>query len=105
MDREGNVYVGDNASRTLKIGPDGTIVRVLAGIRAHSFSTDLQGNLYLTAGFVSYLVGLDDKLVPNKVDFYSRLAIDYDVTIDSSGTARAVLQVTLTNESMASRLR
>jgi hypothetical protein len=42
---------------------------------------------------------VDDKLVANKVDYYSRLAIDYDVTINPSGQAKAVLQVTLTNDS------
>jgi hypothetical protein len=42
---------------------------------------------------------VDDKLVANKIDYYSRLAIDYDVRVDPSGRAKAVLQVTLTNES------
>ena len=42
---------------------------------------------------------MDDKLVANKVDYYSRLAVDYDVTIGPSGKANAVLQVTLTNDS------
>jgi hypothetical protein len=46
-----------------------------------------------------YLSIVDDKIVPNKVDYYSRLAIDYDVTIDPSGKAKAVLHVTLKNAS------
>ena len=64
VDRNGNVYVGDNAQRTLKIGPDGAIVDLFPRLRARSFSTDQQGNLYLTASFVAYLVNPDDTLLP-----------------------------------------
>jgi uncharacterized protein DUF4012 len=53
----------------------------------------------LRTGRGDYLSVVDNKLVANKVDYYSRLAIDYDVTIDRSGNAKAVLQVTLTNDS------
>ncbi|HEV8421543.1 MAG TPA: DUF4012 domain-containing protein, partial [Actinomycetota bacterium] len=46
-----------------------------------------------------YLYVVDNKVVPNKVDYYGRLAVNYDVTIDTSGDAHAKLEVTLTNGS------
>jgi uncharacterized protein (TIGR03437 family) len=64
VDRAGNVYVGDSARRTLKIGTDGAVADVFPRLRARSFSTDPQGNLYLSAGFVSYLVNSDGALLP-----------------------------------------
>lgn len=48
-----------------------------------------------------YLYVVDNKIIVNKIDYYSRAAIDYDVTIDPSGNARATLQVRLANESPA----
>jgi uncharacterized protein (TIGR03437 family) len=64
VDRNGNVWIGDNAFRTLKIGPDGKVLNVLPRLRARSFSSDAQGNLYLTAGMVAYQVMEDDQLLP-----------------------------------------
>jgi uncharacterized protein (TIGR03437 family) len=64
VDRAGNVWIGDNATRTLKVDPDGTIAGVLPRLRARSFSTDTQGNLYLTSGYVVYQVMEGDQLVP-----------------------------------------
>ena len=64
VDRNGNVYVGDDAMRTLKISPAGVIVDVFPRVRARSFSTDQQGNLYLTASYIAYLVNDDDTLLP-----------------------------------------
>lgn len=64
VDRSGNVWIGDNATRTLKVAADGTIVEVLPRLRTRSFSTDVQGNLYLTSAFVVYQVGGGDQLVP-----------------------------------------
>jgi uncharacterized protein DUF4012 len=46
-----------------------------------------------------YLYVVDDKIVPNKVDYYSRISIDYRVTIDASGNGTSALDVTLTNDS------
>lgn len=46
-----------------------------------------------------YLYVADSKLVSNKVDYYSRMAIDYRVSIDASGNAQATLEVALTNDS------
>lgn len=57
VDRDGNVYVGDNARRILKIRPDAIVAGVIPRLRARSFSTDGDGNLYVTAGFTSYLIG------------------------------------------------
>ena len=64
VDRNGNVWIGDNARRTLKISPDGKIATILPRLRARSFSTDARDNLYLSASFVSYLVGPNDELTP-----------------------------------------
>jgi sugar lactone lactonase YvrE len=64
VDREGNVWIGDNATRTLKVAPDGTIINVLSRLRARSFSTDSQRNLYLTSAYVVYQVMDGDRLVP-----------------------------------------
>jgi uncharacterized protein (TIGR03437 family) len=63
VDRAGNVWIGDNATRTLKIAPDGTIADVLPRLRPRSFSADTQGNLYLTSGYVVYQVMDGDQLV------------------------------------------
>jgi uncharacterized protein DUF4012 len=46
-----------------------------------------------------YLYVVDDKVVPNRVDPFSRISIDYHVTLDRSGNASATLEVTLTNDS------
>jgi len=46
-----------------------------------------------------FLYVADNKVVPNKVDYYSRISIDYRVTIDGSGNGSAALETTLTNES------
>jgi uncharacterized protein (TIGR03437 family) len=64
VDHNGNVYVGDDAMRTLKISPAGVIVDVFPRVRARSFSTDREGNLYLTAAFIAYQVNDDDTLLP-----------------------------------------
>lgn len=64
VDHNGNVYVGDDAMRTLKISAAGAIVDVFPRLRARSFSTDREGNLYLTAAFIAYLVNDDDTLLP-----------------------------------------
>ena len=63
IDRDGNIWVGDNASRTLKISPAGVIVKTFPGMRTRSFSTDAQQNLYLTSNFISYQVLPGDQLV------------------------------------------
>jgi hypothetical protein len=42
-----------------------------------------------------------NKLVSNKVDYYSRMSIDYRVAIDASGDAQAKLEVALTNDAPA----
>ena len=64
VDQSGNVYVGDNALRTLKIAPDGTIVKVLPNLRARSFGADGNGNLYMTSALVAYQVTAGDGLIP-----------------------------------------
>jgi sugar lactone lactonase YvrE len=64
VDRKGNIWIGDNATRTLKVASDGTIVNVLPRLRTRSFSTDAQGKLYLTSAWVVYEVMDDDQLVP-----------------------------------------
>jgi uncharacterized protein (TIGR03437 family) len=63
IDSAGNIWVGDNATRILKISPAGIIVNVLPGMRARSFSTDAQLNLYLTSELISYQVMPGDQLV------------------------------------------
>jgi uncharacterized protein (TIGR03437 family) len=64
VDQAGNIWIGDDEMRTLKISPAGVVVDVLPRVRPRSFTTDVQGNLYLTSSFVSYLVNADDELVP-----------------------------------------
>jgi uncharacterized protein (TIGR03437 family) len=64
VDRKGNIWIGDNATRTLKVASDGTIVNVFPRLRTRSFSTDAQGKLYLTSAWVVYEVMDDDQLVP-----------------------------------------
>jgi uncharacterized protein (TIGR03437 family) len=64
VDRDGNVYVGDAARRTLKISPAGVALDVFPRVRATAFSSDAQGNLYLTSALTSYLVNPDDTLLP-----------------------------------------
>jgi uncharacterized protein (TIGR03437 family) len=64
VDRKGNIWIGDNAPRTLKLGPDGTVLKTIPRVRPRSFSTDALGNLYMTSGFVSYFVTPDDQFVP-----------------------------------------
>jgi hypothetical protein len=46
-----------------------------------------------------YLYVVDNKIIVNKIDYYSRAAIDYDVTVDAAGNATATLQVRLANQS------
>jgi len=55
------------------------------------------GGLKVGAG--DYLYVTDSKRVSNKVDFYTRTAIDYQVTIDATGAIHSTCQVTLTNDS------
>jgi uncharacterized protein (TIGR03437 family) len=76
VDHNGNVYVGDDAMRTLKISPAGAIVDVFPRVRARSFSTDRDGNLYLTAAFIAYQVNDDDTLLP--LAGLGQSLIDYD---------------------------
>jgi uncharacterized protein (TIGR03437 family) len=76
VDHNGNVYVGDDAMRTLKISPAGAILDVFPRVRARSFSTDRDGNLYLTAAFIAYQVNDDDTLLP--LAGLGQSLIDYD---------------------------
>src|SRR5262249_46043993 len=64
VDRRGNLWIGDNATRTLKVALDGTVVNTLSRLRTRSFSSDAQGNLYLTSAYVDYQVLDGDQLVP-----------------------------------------
>ena len=64
IDRDGNVWVGDNANRTLKISPAGVVINVLPGMRTRSFSTDAGQNLYMTSELISYQVMPGDQLLP-----------------------------------------
>jgi uncharacterized protein (TIGR03437 family) len=63
IDSAGNIWVGDNAIRILKISPAGVIVNVLPGMRARSFSTDAQQNLYVTSALISYQLMPGDQLL------------------------------------------
>jgi hypothetical protein len=53
----------------------------------------------LSVGVGDYLYVTDSKRVANKVDFYTRTAIDYQVTIDATGTIHSTCEITLTNDS------
>ena len=53
----------------------------------------------LSVGVGDYLYVTDNKRVSNKVDFYTRTAIEYQVTIDATGTIHSTCEVTLTNDS------
>jgi Protein of unknown function (DUF4012) len=59
---------------------------------------ELGWNGAVETGAGDRLYVVDDKLTPNKVDYFSRLSLHYDVKIDASGTADAVLEVTVTND-------
>jgi hypothetical protein len=53
----------------------------------------------LTVGPGDYLYVTDSKRVSNKVDFYTRTAIDYQVTVDATGAIHSTCKVTLANDS------
>jgi hypothetical protein len=65
-------------------------------LQAELHTLGWDGAVRLRGGDHLYVV--DDKLIANKVDYYSRLSIRYDVSIDRAGTADAVLEVTATND-------
>lgn len=50
-------------------------------------------------GAGDYVYVVDNKVVANKVDYYSRLSVRYEASIDRSGTAHSRLGVTLANDS------
>jgi hypothetical protein len=55
------------------------------------------GGLHVRGG--DYLYVVDNKLVSNKVDYYTKASVDYHVTIADTGDAQATLRITLANDS------
>ena len=74
-------------------------------IQIWSTDPDQQGQLAtlgwdgaVDIGSGDYLFVTDSKLRSNKVDFYTHLAIDYQVTVDAAGGIRSTCAVTVTND-------
>lgn len=52
----------------------------------------------LRVGSGDYLYFTDNKLRPNKVDYYSHITMDYHVTVQSSGDVRSTCDITFRND-------